>query len=69
MNNRLWTVYDDVIDNCEREIRQLEILISIEKWKDIGERVRKENVDRLIMRLRKLKRELNKNIKLRYMSI
>ncbi len=67
--NKVWTVYDNVIESCEREIRQLEVLISIEKWKDINERVREENIDQLTQRLKKIRRELNKNIKLRKASI
>jgi hypothetical protein len=67
--NKLWTVYDDVIDSCERELRQLEVLISIEKWKDINERVREANIEHLTRRFKKIKRELNKNIKLRKASI
>lgn len=72
MSNRvdkIWTVYDDTIEQCEREIRQLEILISIEHWRDINERLRKSNIDNLNKQLRKLKRELNKNVKLKSNSI
>jgi len=67
--NKVWTVYDDVIESCERELSQLEVLISIERWKDINERVREENIERLTRRFKKIKRELNKNIKLRKSSI
>ena len=67
--NKVWTVYDDVIESCERELSQLEVLISIERWKDINERVREENIERLTRRFKKINRELNKNIKLRQASI
>ena len=33
MNSSIWTVYDDKIDECRREIQQLEVLITNENWK------------------------------------
>jgi hypothetical protein len=67
--NTLWTIYDEIIEDYEREIRQLDVLIIIEKWKDINEKVRKENINKLTKRKNTLKRQIDRNIILRKQSI
>lgn len=70
MNHRLWTAYDDKISDCKRQIKQLEILIENENWKEYSrEEFRKDNIDKLKKQLNKVKRELNRNIELRNKSL
>lgn len=64
-----WTVYDEQIDECNRQVTQINILIEIEKWKDISERLREKNIRRLSNELKQSRKHLKKYLKLKKESI
>lgn len=64
-----WTVYDEQIDECNRQVTQINILIEIEKWKDISERMREKNIRRLSNELKQSRKHLKKYLKLKREAI